>query len=104
MSASRLARAFVAAAACSIVSAVAAQDYPSKPITIIVPFPPGGVTDPVARMVAQKMSESVKQSVVVENKPGASGILASEAVKRTPPDGYNSRKRAVSVSMLANTL
>ena len=88
MSACRLARAFVAAAACSIVSAVAAQDYPSKPITFIVPFPPGGVTDPVARMVAQKMSESVKQSVVVENKPGASGILASEAVKRTPPDGY----------------
>jgi tripartite-type tricarboxylate transporter receptor subunit TctC len=65
-----------------------AQAYPSKLITFIVPFPPGGVTDPVARMVGQKMAESVKQSVIVENKPGASGIIASEFVKRAPPDGY----------------
>ena len=65
-----------------------AQAYPLKPITFVVPFPPGGVTDPVARMVGQKMSESVKQSVIVENKPGASGIIASEYVKRSPPDGY----------------
>ena len=65
-----------------------AQAYPSKLVTFIVPFPPGGVTDPVARMVGQKMAESVKQSVIVENKPGASGIIASEFVKRAPPDGY----------------
>jgi tripartite-type tricarboxylate transporter receptor subunit TctC len=65
-----------------------AQAYPSKLVTFVVPFPPGGVTDPVARMVGQKMSESVKQSVIVENKPGASGIIAAEFVKRAPPDGY----------------
>jgi tripartite-type tricarboxylate transporter receptor subunit TctC len=64
------------------------QAYPSKVITFVVPFPPGGVTDPVARMVGQKMAESVKQSVIVENRPGASGIIASEFVKRAPPDGY----------------
>ncbi len=79
----------VAAAACLAAPLQGfAQAYPSKLITFVVPFPPGGVTDPVARMVGQKMSESVKQSVIVENKPGASGIIASEFVKRSPPDGY----------------
>ena len=65
-----------------------AQTFPSKTITFIVPFPPGGVTDPVARMVGAKMAESVKQPVIIENKPGASGIIAAEFVKRAPPDGY----------------
>jgi len=65
-----------------------AQTFPSKTITFIVPFPPGGVTDPVARMVGAKMAESVKQPVVVENKPGASGIIAAEFVKRAPADGH----------------
>jgi tripartite-type tricarboxylate transporter receptor subunit TctC len=79
----------VALAACLAVPLPGfAQAYPSKLVTFIVPFPPGGVTDPVARMVGQKMSESVKQSVIVENKPGASGIIAAEFVKRAPPDGY----------------
>jgi tripartite-type tricarboxylate transporter receptor subunit TctC len=79
----------LAAAACLAAPlAGLAQEYPSKLITFVVPFPPGGVTDPVARMVGQKMSESVKQPVIVENKPGASGIIAAEYVKRTPPDGY----------------
>jgi len=79
----------LAAAAClAAPPAGLAQEYPSKLITFVVPFPPGGVTDPVARMVGQKMSESVKQPVIVENKPGASGIIAAEYVKRTPPDGY----------------
>lgn len=77
------------AAACVIASSAAlAQSFPAKPITIIVPFPPGGVTDPVARMVGQRMSENVKQSVIVENKPGASGIIAAEYVKKQPADGY----------------
>jgi tripartite-type tricarboxylate transporter receptor subunit TctC len=65
-----------------------AQAFPTKPITIIVPFPPGGVTDPVARMVGQRMSESIKQPVIIENKPGASGIIAAEQVKRASADGY----------------
>ncbi len=65
-----------------------AQAFPAKPITIIVPFPPGGVTDPVARTVGQRMSESIKQPVIVDNKPGASGIIAAEYVKKAPADGY----------------
>jgi tripartite-type tricarboxylate transporter receptor subunit TctC len=78
----------------AVVGAVAAssmavgQSFPSKHITFVLPFPPGGLTDPVARMVGQKVSESVKQPVIVENKPGASGIIASEIVKKAPPDGH----------------
>ena len=67
---------------------VAAQEYPSKPIRIVVPFPAGGVVDYVARQVGKKMSELMAQTVVVENRPGASGALATEAVARSPADGY----------------
>ena len=81
----RLAAAVCAAA---VSGAALAQAFPAKPITIIVPFPPGGVTDPVARQVGQRVAENVKQPVVVENKPGASGIIAAEYVKRQPADGY----------------
>jgi tripartite-type tricarboxylate transporter receptor subunit TctC len=83
--------AFFAAALFTVIAApgtVLAQAFPAKAITIIVPFPPGGVTDPVARMVGQRMSENIKQPVVVENKPGASGIIAAEFVKKQPADGY----------------
>ena len=65
-----------------------AQTFPARPITLVVPFPPGGVTDPVARFVGQKVSESVGQQVVVENKPGAGGLIGAETVKRAPADGY----------------
>jgi tripartite-type tricarboxylate transporter receptor subunit TctC len=79
----------ITGAATAAVSAFAlGQSFPAKPITIIVPFPPGGVTDPVARQVGQRMAENVKQSVIVDNKPGASGIIASEYVKKQPADGY----------------
>jgi tripartite-type tricarboxylate transporter receptor subunit TctC len=84
-------RVFVAAVALAGLAApalVLGQAFPAKPITIIVPFPPGGVTDPVARMVGQRVSENTKQPVVVENKPGASGIIAAEYVKKMPADGY----------------
>jgi tripartite-type tricarboxylate transporter receptor subunit TctC len=64
------------------------QAFPSKPITIIVPFPPGGVTDPVARLVGQKMSESIGQPIIVDNRPGGAGIIASQYVKQRPADGY----------------
>jgi tripartite-type tricarboxylate transporter receptor subunit TctC len=69
-------------------TAALGQAFPSKPITIIVPFPAGGVTDPVARAVGIKMSESTGQTVIVDNKPGAASIIAAELVKRAPPDGY----------------
>lgn len=83
-----LSRFVLAACAAGVYGTALAQGFPAKPITIIVPFPPGGVTDPVARQVGQRMAENVKQPVVVENKPGASGIIASEFVKRQPADGY----------------
>ena len=65
-----------------------AQTYPSKPVTIVVPFPPGGSSDMIGRALAQKMSESLGQSVVVENKPGATGAIGATVVKNAHPDGY----------------
>lgn len=65
-----------------------AQGYPDKLITIVVPFGPGGVADLTVRMVAQKMSTSMKQSIIVENRPGAGGIVAASTVSRAKPDGY----------------
>ena len=79
------AAASVAAALCG---PALAQTYPDRPIRLLVPFTPGGGTDILARTVAQKMSESMGQPIVVENKPGANTLLASEAVARAAPDGY----------------
>ena len=70
------------------VSAAAAQDYPAKPIKLIVPFPPGGGTDISARTLVSKLSESAKWTFVVENKPGAGGNLGIEQAVRSPADGY----------------
>jgi tripartite-type tricarboxylate transporter receptor subunit TctC len=76
------------ALATALAGPAVAQTFPSRPITLIVPFPPGGVTDPVARFVGQKVSDSTGQLVVVENKPGAGGLIGAETVKRAPADGY----------------
>lgn len=65
-----------------------AQDYPSKAIKIIVPLPPGGSNDVLARLLGQKMSESFGQPVIVENKPGAAGNIATELMAKSAPDGY----------------
>jgi len=69
-------------------SAQAADPYPSRPIKIIVPYPPGGSADLIARMLADKMAGSIGQPVVVENKGGASGAIGSEFGARAAPDGY----------------
>jgi len=65
-----------------------AEGYPSKPIKIIVPFGAGGIADFTARTVAQKMSESLGQQVIIDNRPSAGGIIASDAVAKAEPDGY----------------
>jgi len=65
-----------------------AQPYPAKPVRIMIGFGPGGGADVVARIVAQKMTESMGQQVLVENRPGAAGTVATSAVAKSPPDGY----------------
>ncbi len=65
-----------------------AQPFPSKPIRIVVPFPPGGPSDYAARVLAQKLPESIGQQVIVDNRPGASGMVGAEQVARSAPDGY----------------
>jgi len=65
-----------------------AQNYPSRPIKLVVPFPPGGSTDVIARMMAQKLAEALKVNVVVENKAGVGSILGTDAVAKSAPDGH----------------
>src|SRR5687768_2742980 len=78
----------IVAAACCAAQAVPAQTYPARPIRLIVPYPPGGPTDFVGRIIAQKVSQYVGQQVVVDNRPGAGTIIGSELVARAAPDGY----------------
>ncbi len=85
---SRIVFVVVALSACLWAPAVLAQAYPSKTIRMILPFPPGGPTDIVGRLVAQKLSEQVGQSVVADSRPGASGNLGLELASKAPPDGY----------------
>jgi tripartite-type tricarboxylate transporter receptor subunit TctC len=81
----------VALAACAVLApfAAQAQDWPAKqPVKFVIPYPPGGASDVTARVLAQKLGEALKQTFVVENKPGANGIIALESVARAAPDGY----------------
>ena len=78
----------LAAAALAGAGPAAAQAYPSRPIRFLVPFGPGGGNDLLARMTAPKLAESMGQPVVVENKPGGSGVIATQFTQRAAPDGY----------------
>ncbi len=94
--------ALAAAAACTLACAAAAQSYPARPVKILVGFAAGGPTDVIARIVAQDMTQSLGQSFVVENRPGANAIIATEAVARSAPDGYT--LLFSSLSLLVNAI
>jgi tripartite-type tricarboxylate transporter receptor subunit TctC len=84
----RLISGLILALACTLGGTAHAQDYPTKPIKWVVPYPPAGTTDVLARILAQWLTEKLGQPVVVENKPGAGNNIGTEMVINAPPDGY----------------
>lgn len=79
----------LAVTSASALAADAAEAYPSKPIRLVVPFPPGGAVDILARLIGQHLSQQIGQPVVVDNRPGANGNVATAALAKSPADGYN---------------
>ena len=78
----------VATMLAAVSSAAVAQTFPEKPIRIVVPFPPGGGNDIISRSLAEEMTKSLGQQVLVENKPGAGTVIGTDFVARAAPDGY----------------
>ena len=72
----------------ALATAAAAQDYPTKPVRLIIPFPPGGSNDMVGRMVATQLGERLGKQVVVDNRGGAGGVIGTEVAANAAPDGY----------------
>jgi tripartite-type tricarboxylate transporter receptor subunit TctC len=81
-------RSVLGAAFCLFAQAAAAQDWPSKPVRFIVPYPPGGGTDVIARIVQEPLSRALGQQIVIENRGGAGGAVGTEAASKSAPDGY----------------
>ena len=81
-------RLLVAVALALVTAGASAQDYPSKPIRYIVPYPPGGSSDLIARAIAPRLTERMGQPIVIENRPGAGGMIGVDLVAKAPPDGY----------------
>src|SRR5258705_12285051 len=84
----RIVFAMAAAIVLAFAAAAQAQSFPSKPLKIVVPFPPGGIGDIVGRVLAEDMSKGLGQPVLVDNRPGAGAVLAYDLVARSPGDGY----------------
>ena len=100
------ARLFVAIAVVAASPLCSAQSWPSRPVHFVVPFPAGGSTDVVGRLIADKLADSLKQPFVVENRAGAGGTLGSDVVAKAPPDGYTmllgtSSTQAIAASLYA---
>ena len=66
---------------------LAQKNFPNKPVTLVIPFPAGGGTDNIARMIQPKLAELLGTSIIIDNKPGASGVIATNAVAKAAPDG-----------------
>src|SRR2546422_5122053 len=81
-----------------------AQEYPSKPVRMVVGFPPGGGTDVVARILSPRLSELLGQPIVIDNRPGATGTVAAGQVAKSAPDGYTIMMGHVSVNAIAPSL
>src|SRR6478752_3811319 len=79
---------FAAALLFFLCGSVAAQSYPTKPVRFVVPFPPGNAGDLMARMLGEKMTASMKQPIIVDNRPGAGGNIGAEHAAKSPGDGY----------------
>jgi tripartite-type tricarboxylate transporter receptor subunit TctC len=83
-----------AVAACTLIASLGAaaagtqQNYPNRPIRLIVPYPPGGTTSTFARLIGQRITESWGQNVIVDNRPGGNTIIGTEALAKAAPDGY----------------
>jgi tripartite-type tricarboxylate transporter receptor subunit TctC len=83
--------------------AARAQTYPSRPITLIVPYPPGGGVDAMGRMIAQRLSLALGQQIIIENRPGAGGVIGTRAAAKAAPDGYTLVIMVTGISLPANT-
>src|SRR2546423_10064837 len=79
---------FVVALPPSVWAADAARAWPTKPVRFIVPFPPGGTVDPLARLITPRLSASLGQQFIVDNRPGGSGSIGTGLAAKSPPDGY----------------
>ncbi len=95
--------ALVATTLCLLVDAAAAQDYPSRPVSLIVPYPPGGGVDTVGRVIAQKLTDALGQQVVVVNRPGAGSVIGVRDAAKSAPDGYTILMLVTGASLPANT-
>src|SRR3954463_10240026 len=99
---------FVAAIVCALLLVPAAapalaDDYPNRPITLIVPYPPGGGVDTIARVMSAKLSPALGQQIVIENRPGAGAVIGTRAAAKAPPDGYTLVMLATGFTLPANT-